>query len=131
MDAKEFEKHVQQVHMGAESDLFADVKEENLVNVELKPGDISIHHPFMVSSFPPHLSNILHNQYFIVRLLVDDSHFLSSSIKVHGSEPNTSNRRRCGLTIRYIPTSTQVLLEGKRLCVESVSYLHVIPPNML
>lgn len=26
---------------------------------------------------------------------------------VHGSEPNTSDRRRCGLTIRYISTSTQ------------------------
>lgn len=26
---------------------------------------------------------------------------------VHGSEPNTSNTRRCGLTIRYISTGTQ------------------------
>lgn len=27
---------------------------------------------------------------------------------VHGSNPNTSARRRCGLTIRYIPTSTRI-----------------------
>ena len=27
---------------------------------------------------------------------------------VHGSEANTSPRRRCGLTIRYIPTTTRV-----------------------
>lgn len=27
---------------------------------------------------------------------------------MHGSEPNTSPRRRCGLTIRYIPTSTRI-----------------------
>lgn len=27
---------------------------------------------------------------------------------VHGSEPNTSPHRRCGLSIRYIPTSTRI-----------------------
>ncbi|HEX6522537.1 MAG TPA: phytanoyl-CoA dioxygenase family protein [Streptosporangiaceae bacterium] len=27
---------------------------------------------------------------------------------MHGSNPNTSPRRRCGLTIRYIPTSTRI-----------------------
>ena len=27
---------------------------------------------------------------------------------IHGSQANTSDRRRCGLTIRYIPTSTRV-----------------------
>ena len=27
---------------------------------------------------------------------------------VHGSDANTSSRRRCGLTIRYIPTTTKV-----------------------
>lgn len=27
---------------------------------------------------------------------------------VHGSNANTSDRRRCGLTIRYIPTSTRI-----------------------
>jgi phytanoyl-CoA hydroxylase len=30
---------------------------------------------------------------------------------VHGSNPNTSPRRRCGLTIRYIPTSTRIVAE--------------------
>lgn len=28
---------------------------------------------------------------------------------LHSSGPNTSERRRCGLTIRYIPTSTRIL----------------------
>ncbi len=28
---------------------------------------------------------------------------------LHGSWPNTSPRRRCGLTIRYIPTSTRIV----------------------
>ena len=27
---------------------------------------------------------------------------------IHGSNPNTSAQRRCGLTIRYIPTSTRI-----------------------
>jgi phytanoyl-CoA dioxygenase PhyH len=31
---------------------------------------------------------------------------------VHGSNANTSPRRRCGLTIRYIPTSTKLLIPG-------------------
>ncbi|GAB2858218.1 hypothetical protein GCM10027176_70880 [Actinoallomurus bryophytorum] len=30
---------------------------------------------------------------------------------VHGSNANTSPRRRCGLTIRYIPTSTRITAE--------------------
>jgi len=30
---------------------------------------------------------------------------------IHGSNPNTSARRRCGLTIRYIPTSTRITRE--------------------
>jgi len=30
---------------------------------------------------------------------------------VHGSNPNTSPHRRCGLTIRYIPTSTRITAE--------------------
>ena len=29
----------------------------------------------------------------------------------HGSNANTSTRRRCGLTIRYIPTSTRILMK--------------------
>lgn len=31
---------------------------------------------------------------------------------IHGSNPNNSPRRRCGLTIRYIPTTTRILLKG-------------------
>ncbi|MDW8367312.1 MAG: phytanoyl-CoA dioxygenase family protein [Abditibacteriales bacterium] len=30
---------------------------------------------------------------------------------IHGSNPNRSSRRRCGLTIRYIPTSTKITRE--------------------
>ena len=30
---------------------------------------------------------------------------------IHGSNPNTSAKRRCGLTIRYIPTSTHITSE--------------------
>ena len=33
---------------------------------------------------------------------------LHTSTLVHGSEPNTSDRRRCGLTLRYIPSSATV-----------------------
>ena len=51
------------------------VEETKAVDVVLKAGDVSIHHP-----------NI-----------------------IHGSNANTSPRRRCGLTIRYIPTSTRIL----------------------
>jgi ectoine hydroxylase-related dioxygenase (phytanoyl-CoA dioxygenase family) len=32
---------------------------------------------------------------------------------IHGSNPNRSGRRRCGLTIRYIPTSTRITREWK------------------
>jgi ectoine hydroxylase-related dioxygenase (phytanoyl-CoA dioxygenase family) len=32
---------------------------------------------------------------------------------IHGSNANNSPRRRCGLTIRYIPTTTRILLRGK------------------
>ena len=32
---------------------------------------------------------------------------------IHGSNANHSHRRRCGLTIRYIPTSTRIVLRGK------------------
>lgn len=32
---------------------------------------------------------------------------------VHGSNANNSPLRRCGLTIRYIPTSTRILLKGQ------------------
>src|SRR5689334_16597231 len=32
---------------------------------------------------------------------------------VHGSNANVSPRRRCGLTIRYIPTSTRILIDQR------------------
>lgn len=36
---------------------------------------------------------------------------------VHGSNPNTSDKRRCGLTIRYIPTTTRVTSEEPWPCL--------------
>jgi ectoine hydroxylase-related dioxygenase (phytanoyl-CoA dioxygenase family) len=50
------------------------VDESKAVDVILKAGDVSVHHP-----------NI-----------------------IHGSNANKSPKRRCGLTIRYIPTSTRI-----------------------
>jgi ectoine hydroxylase-related dioxygenase (phytanoyl-CoA dioxygenase family) len=50
------------------------VDREHAVDIELQPGDVSVHHP-----------NI-----------------------IHGSEGNTSDMRRAGLTIRYIPTTTRI-----------------------
>ncbi|MFF4732250.1 phytanoyl-CoA dioxygenase family protein [Streptomyces mirabilis] len=49
-----------------------------IVDIELKPGDVSIHHPHLL----------------------------------HGSEPNTSAKRRCGLDIGYISTTTRIRSEG-------------------
>jgi ectoine hydroxylase-related dioxygenase (phytanoyl-CoA dioxygenase family) len=54
------------------------VDEEKAVDVELKAGGVSVHHPNLI----------------------------------HGSDANTSPMRRCGLTIRYIPTTTKVLGNG-------------------
>lgn len=51
------------------------VDEERAVDVVLRAGGVSVHHP-----------NI-----------------------VHGSNANTSKSRRCGLTIRYIPTTTRIV----------------------
>lgn len=75
-----------------EAVLHTEIRPEELdlsaaVDVELRRGDVSFHHPWLV----------------------------------HGSNPNHSPRRRCGLTIRYIPTSTRItapewksfLLRGK------------------
>jgi len=53
------------------------VEEDKAVDVVLKAGDVSVHHP-----------NI-----------------------IHGSNPNHSPLRRCGLTIRYIPTTTKILTD--------------------
>lgn len=66
------------------------VDESRAVDLILKAGDVSIHHP-----------NI-----------------------IHGSNPNRSSKRRCGLTFRYIPTTTRItaqpwtcqfLLRGKEV----------------
>ncbi len=58
------------------SSLRADqVDESRAVDVVLRAGDVSLHHPNLV----------------------------------HGSEANTSDQWRMGLTIRYIPTSTRIL----------------------
>ncbi|MBO9605766.1 MAG: phytanoyl-CoA dioxygenase family protein [Paenibacillaceae bacterium] len=55
------------------------VDESQAVDIILKAGDVSVHHP-----------NI-----------------------IHGSEANTSPLRRCGLTIRYIPTSSRITVQKK------------------
>ncbi|CAF1232009.1 unnamed protein product [Rotaria sordida] len=52
-----------------------DIDQSQIVDLVLKPGDVSIHHP-----------NI-----------------------IHSSEANTSDRRRCGLAIRYIAPTTECL----------------------
>ncbi|MFB6135612.1 MAG: phytanoyl-CoA dioxygenase family protein [Halobacteriaceae archaeon] len=52
-------------------------EEAEAVDLELSPGDVSVHHPNVV----------------------------------HGSEANTSDRWRRGLTVRYIPTTTYVEAE--------------------
>ncbi|MFD5184518.1 phytanoyl-CoA dioxygenase family protein [Streptomyces sp. NPDC058372] len=49
-----------------------------VVDIELQPGDVSIHHPHLL----------------------------------HCSEANTSPKRRCGLDIGYISTSTRIYSEG-------------------
>lgn len=54
------------------------VDSDKAVDIVLKAGDVSVHHP-----------NI-----------------------IHGSNANTSQRRRCGLTIRYIPATTRILSDG-------------------
>ena len=51
------------------------VDEKKAVELILRAGDVSVHHPNLI----------------------------------HGSKPNTSSRRRCGLTIRYIPTTTRIV----------------------
>src|SRR6478672_4997104 len=50
------------------------VDESKAVDLVLKAGDVSVHHPNVI----------------------------------HGSNANTSTKRRCCLTIRYIPTSTRI-----------------------
>lgn len=54
-----------------------------IVDLELQPGDVSVHHPNCV----------------------------------HSSEPNMSDRRRCGLTIRYIPTDVRCFMEEQPVMI--------------
>jgi hypothetical protein len=61
------------------------VDESSAVDLVLKKGGVSVHHP-----------NI-----------------------IHGSNANHSPLRRCGLTIRYIPTSTRILMEDNQRTSEN------------
>jgi ectoine hydroxylase-related dioxygenase (phytanoyl-CoA dioxygenase family) len=54
-----------------------EVEADNAVDVILKAGDVSVHHPNLI----------------------------------HGSRANHSPKRRAGLTIRYIPTTTRIKAE--------------------
>ena len=52
---------------------------------------------------------------------------------VHGSNPNHSPRRRCGLTIRYIPTTTRITREWKSFLLRGEDHFgrnpyHPFPP---
>lgn len=60
------------------------IDESKAVDVVLRAGDVSIHHPNLI----------------------------------HGSNENLSDRRRCGLTIRYIPTTTRIVV-GENECFPS------------
>lgn len=42
---------------------------------------------------------------------------LHSDMLLHGSEPNPSGRRRCGLAIRYLPTDVRALTDWNRISV--------------
>ena len=79
MDLQEMKKRddVKSVLGGGIDPEFVD--ESRAVDIVLKAGDVSVHHP-----------NI-----------------------IHGSDANLSDRWRRGLTIRYIPASTRILLAGK------------------
>ena len=56
------------------------IDDSHVIDIELNPGDVSVHNPRII----------------------------------HSSEPNTSDKWRIGLTLRYIPTSTRVKREGDR-----------------
>lgn len=45
---------------------------------------------------------------------------IHASTLIHGSDKNTSNRRRCGLTFRYIPSSCGVLGNAERLLKDAI-----------
>jgi phytanoyl-CoA hydroxylase len=70
-----FQEHVKDTSVeNVLSSGIAGLDESSAVDVILKAGDVSVHHPNLI----------------------------------HGSEANTSDTRRCGLTIRYIPTRTRI-----------------------
>ena len=45
---------------------------------------------------------------------------LHTSTLVHGSEPNMTDRRRCGLTLRYIPSSATVKAGAERVLNDAI-----------
>ena len=50
---------------------------------------------------------------------------------IHGSEANRSERRRIGLTLRYIPTTTRILTEDHPAylcCGSAVDGINTYPP---
>lgn len=57
---------------------------DRVVEIELQPGDISVHHPHII----------------------------------HGSEPNRSSKRRCGLDMAFINTSTAI--EGNGIYLDPI-----------
>ncbi|MEM7034485.1 MAG: phytanoyl-CoA dioxygenase family protein [Chloroflexota bacterium] len=59
--------------------VLSDEELDQAVDIVLSPGDVEVHHPFII----------------------------------HGSDANTSHKRRAALPMRYIPTSTSILGETR------------------
>ena len=76
------DKSVQNV-LGSATHRDDEINPDDIVHLELEPGDVSVHHP-----------NI-----------------------IHASDPNTSEHRRCGLTVRYMATTTECLNEEQPVMV--------------
>jgi ectoine hydroxylase-related dioxygenase (phytanoyl-CoA dioxygenase family) len=87
--------------------------------VRLIPGSHTMDTAAMRSS--TEIDNVLGQE---IAVVVDESHAVDIILRpgdvevhhpniVHGSNANTSPHRRCGLTIRYIPTSTHILGDEK------------------
>ena len=70
-----YKHHINQAnHLVLEQEVSADqIDNENIVYIDLKAGEISLHNDGLL----------------------------------HGSDPNTSNRRRCGITMRFSPTNVK------------------------
>ncbi len=45
---------------------------------------------------------------------------IHASTLIHGSDPNASTRRRCGLTLRYVPSSCGVTAGAERVLQEAI-----------